>query len=218
MEENININENSEEELITAPAEQTQQTQQSAPAEAEKKEQSVIGSAFFEATSVVATAIAIIAVIFTFGFRLVGVNGSSMQDTLEDGNWLIVTPYYSEPKYGDIVISTKDTAADGSLVKRVIAVAGDEVVVDEFDNVFVNGTEINDDPFIRTDGQNYRHGNLQYPVTVPEGCVMLMGDHRSVSWDSRYSEIGFAEVDYLLGKAQFRLGLDWNIYSNFPDD
>ena len=184
----------------------------------EKKSEPLIASAFFEATSVLVMSMVIITFIFTFLFRLVGVSGSSMQDTLEDGDWLIVTPYYTEPAYGDIVISTKDTAADGSLVKRVIAVAGDEVVVDEYDNVFVNGVEIDDDSFIRTDGQNYRHGNLEYPVTVPEGCVMLMGDHRSVSWDSRFSEIGFAETDYLLGKARLRLSSDWNIYSNFPED
>jgi len=174
------------------------------------------GAVFFEAASVIVTAMAMIAVIFTFFFRIVGVNGSSMDNTLHNGDWLIVTPYYKEPVYGDIVISTKDTAAEGALVKRVIAVAGDEVVVDEYDNVFVNGVEINDDPYIETDGQNWRHGDLEYPVTVPEGCVMLMGDHRSVSWDSRYKDIGFAEVDYLLGKAQLRVGKSPDIYANFP--
>lgn len=212
MEDKINVNETAENEIT--------KTEENSASGTEEKQgvHRYLGSALFEAVSVLVTSLTIIAVIFTFGFRLVGVNGTSMEDTLVDGDWLIVTPYYTEPKYGDIVISTKDTAANETLVKRVIAVAGDEVYVDEYDNVFVNGVEIDDDGFIKTDGQNYRHGNLEYPVTVPEGCVMLMGDHRSVSWDSRYSEIGFAEVDYLLGKAQIRLSSDWNIYSNFPED
>ena len=168
---------------------------------------------FYDAVSILITSIMIIAVVFTFGFRLVGVQGDSMLDTLRTGDWLLVTPYYADAQYGDIVISTKDTAAQGNLVKRVIAVAGDEVYVDDDDNVFVNGEKINDS-YARKDGA--RRGNLSYPVTVPEDCVMLMGDNRIVSWDSRYQEIGFAEMEHLLGKAQFRLSPKWNIYDNFP--
>lgn len=183
--------------------------------ETKNAEKVSVSTSFFEATSVIVTAITIIAVIFTFFFRLVGVNGSSMQDTLQDGEWLIVTPYFSEPEYGDIVISNSDNGANEPLVKRVIAVAGDIVEVDEQDNVYVNGERLDDASYIRNDGQTYRHGTQTYPLTVPEGCVMLMGDHRSVSWDSRYTDIGCIDVDALLGKARIRLSKDWNIYSNF---
>ncbi len=178
----------------------------------EKKAEGGIVNSLYETMSVVVSSIFIIAVIFTFAFRLVGVSGSSMLDTLHNGDWLIVAPYYNEPEYGDIVISTKDTAAEGSLVKRVIAVAGDEVIIDENDNVFVNGEKLQED-YILSDG--VRRGNRDYPVTVPEGCVMLMGDNRIVSWDSRFEEIGYAETDYLLGKALFRLSADYDIYYNF---
>ena len=179
----------------------------------EKKQEGGIVNSLYETMSVIVSSIFIIAVIFTFAFRLVGVSGSSMLDTLRDGDWLIVSPYYDEPEYGDIVISTKDTAAEGSLVKRVIAVAGDEVVIDDNDRVYVNGVLLDEEDYILSDG--YPRGNLDYPVTVPEGCVMLMGDNRIVSWDSRYEEIGFAETDYLLGKAYFRLSADYDIYYNF---
>ena len=77
-----------------------------------------------EGLSVVISAIFIIALVFTFGFRLVGVSGSSMVHTLSDGDWLIVTPYYSEPEYGDIVISTHRLETMGPIVKRVIATEG----------------------------------------------------------------------------------------------
>ncbi len=179
----------------------------------EKTESSGVRAGLYETISVVITSIMIIAVVFTFCFRLVGVDGDSMLDTLKTGDWLVVTHYYTEPQYGDIVISAKKTAARGSLVKRVIAVAGDVVDIDENDNVYVNGEKINDEGFTRKDGT--RRGNRTYPVTVPEGCVMLMGDNRIVSWDSRYEEIGFAETEHLLGKAQFRLGKNHDIYYNF---
>ena len=190
------------------------QKNESAKPKTAKETGGVIGVCY-DAVSIIVTSIMIIAVVFTFCFRLVGVDGSSMLNTLQTDDWLLVTPYYSEPQYGDIVISTKETAASGSLVKRVIAVAGDEVYVDEEDNVFVNGEKINDSYALK-DGR--RRGNLTYPVTVPEDCVMLMGDNRIVSWDSRYTEIGFAETEHLLGKAQLRLSPKWNIYANFPEE
>lgn len=179
----------------------------------DSEKNSSLASSLYEAVSVVISSIMIIAVIFTFVFRLVGVNGNSMEHTLQNGDWLLVTPYYNEPEYGDIVISTKKTAAQGSLVKRVIAVAGDVVEIDENDTVYVNGKALEESSYAVKSG--IRHGNLTYPVTVPEGCVMLMGDNRPKSWDSRYSEIGFAEIDYLLGKAQFRFSSKADIYSNF---
>ena len=181
--------------------------------EEKQEEAGTLVSAMYEGVSIVVSAIMIIALVFTFAFRLVGVSGSSMNNTLTDGDWLLVTPYYTEPQYGDIVISTKETAAEGSLVKRVIAVAGDVVEVDEHDNVTVNGVALKEDSYTLKDGG--RHGNLTYPVTVPEGCVMLMGDNRCGSWDSRFAEIGFAEDDYLLGKARLRLSRDYDIYANF---
>ena len=182
----------------------------------EKESFSLIGVAF-DAVSIVTGSALILALIFTFCFRLVEVRGDSMLDTLKTGDWLVVTPYYwNDPQYGDIVISTKETAAEGSLVKRVIGTEGDEVNIDAADNVFVNGAQINDS-YARKDG--IPRGDRTYPVTVPDDCVMLMGDNRVVSWDSRYTAIGFAEREYLLGKAVARLSLqDWNVYANFPED
>ncbi len=167
----------------------------------------------FDAVSILITAIALLAIVFTFGFRMVGVNGHSMDDTLANGDWLVVTPYFGEPEYGDIVISTKETAAEGALVKRVIAVAGDEVFVDADNSVYINGVKL-DETYALTNG-TYGRGDRTYPLTVPEGCVMLMGDNRIVSWDSRYTNIGFIEEDYLLGKARVRVDRDWDIYKNF---
>ena len=182
----------------------------------QKKESFSLIGTVFDAVSIVTASIMLIAVTFTFLFRLVSVQGTSMLNTLQSEDWVVVTPYiFGEPQYGDIVISTKETAAQGSLVKRVIATEGQEVNIDETDNVFVNGVKINDSYALK-DGNP--RGDRTYPVTVPADSVMLMGDNRIVSWDSRYTAIGYAETEYLLGKAQLRLSRDWNIYKNFPDD
>ncbi len=214
-----NVFENDLNDLNDIDGAAVQATPEANGSEPEKKtaeEPNTLVGALYEGVSIVVSAIMIIAIVFTFAFRLVGVQGSSMTDTLHDGDWVLVTPYYSEPKYGDIVIGTKETAAEKTLIKRVIAVSGDEVIVDEHDDVTVNGVALKEDAYTLKNGE--RHGNLTYPVTVPEGCVMMMGDNRLGSWDSRFSEIGFQEYDYLLGKAQFRLSKDFNIYKTFEID
>ncbi|MBE6791819.1 MAG: signal peptidase I [Clostridia bacterium] len=179
-----------------------------------EKEAVSFASSIYEGLSVVISAIFIIALVFTFGFRLVGVSGSSMVDTLHDGEWLIVTPYYNEPVYGDIVISSHRLETMGPIVKRVIATEGDKVYIDTDGVVFVNDKQLNE---TYTVPAFMRKGDLSYPVTIPEGHVMLMGDNRPASSDSRYSYVGFAPVDALLGKAQIRLSGQWDIYSNFSE-
>ncbi len=180
------------------------------------EEKTSFAATIYEGLSVVISAIFIIALVFTFGFRLVGVSGSSMVDTLHDGEWLIVTPYYTEPEYGDIVISTHRLESMGPIVKRVIASAGDIVDQDADGNIIVNGEKLDESSYAVP--VERRYGDLSYPVTVPEGCVMLFGDNRPISSDSRYSHVGFAPVDALLGKAQLRLSGEWNIYYNFTEN
>ena len=171
----------------------------------------------FDAVSIFVTSVTLLAIVFTFGLRMVGVDGPSMENTLHTGEWLLVTPYYEKtPSYGDIVICTKKTAARGAIVKRVIAVAGDEVNITPADEIYVNGKKL-DEPYAQVYGTGLR-GDRSYPLTVPEGCVMLLGDNRDVSFDSRYSAIGFIEYEHLLGKAQLRVSRDYDIYKTFPKD
>ena len=184
--------------------------------EKSEKEKSSFASSIYEALSVVISSIFIIALVFTFCFRLVGVSGSSMVDTLHNGEWLIVTPYYDEPEHGDIVISTHRLESMGPIVKRVIATEGDTVSIDDDGNVSVNGTMLDESAYAIEVDRLY--GDLDYPVTVPAGHVMLLGDNRPISADSRYAYVGFAPVDALLGKAQLRLSGDWNIYYNFTEN
>ena len=68
--------------------------------------------------------------------------------------------------------------------------------------VYVNGTAL-DEPYVRT--TTNKRGDVEFPVTVPEGYVFVLGDNRNDSLDSRYSEIGFIDERYLMGKVVTRI-------------
>ena len=170
---------------------------------------------FFEIVSVLVPAIAVIAILFTFCFRMVGVHGDSMVDTLHDGDWLLVVPYYTEPAYGDIIISTQANSANENIVKRVIAVEGDTVERMADGTMVVNGEALDESGYINSTVAGNLRGDVEFPLTVPEDCVFVCGDNRPISLDGRYTGIGFITQEYLLGKAVCRVGKDWRIYDNF---
>ena len=172
-----------------------------------------INALLFDFVSVIVPAITVIAVMFTFCFRLVGVSGQSMDYTLQDGDWLLVMPYYGEPDYGDIIISTQENSRHENIVKRIVAKEGD--VVDRApDGTFSrNGVALDETGYIiNGDVKGNLFGTATFPLTVPENCVFVLGDNRGISLDSRYADIGFVQEDYLLGKAICRVSSDWNIY------
>ena len=159
--------------------------------------------AIVEFVSVIATSIVAIMVIFTFAFRIVGVSGPSMMNTLMNGDWLIVSAFITEPERGDIVIITQPNAYNEPIVKRVIAVGGDTIDID-FDTatVSINGEEINE-PYLGSPTTN-DEGAWQYPLTLKEGQVFVMGDNRQHSSDSRSPDIGLIDENYILGQVLFR--------------
>ena len=145
-----------------------------------------------------------VAVTFMFFFRTVAVDGSSMTNTLHDGERILLTAYYSEPKYGDIVVTCRpsDVMPD-TLIKRIIATEGQTVDINfEKGIVYIDGEPL-DEPYIRrpfTEREDF-YG----PVTVPEGCVFIMGDNRNGSTDSRDLRVGFMPAEYIMGKAVCRI-------------
>lgn len=151
-----------------------------------------------------ALALAILVFINTFFFRLSGVIGSSMFDTLEEGDQLMIQIIgYDEPKRGDIIVCTSDGFGGEALVKRVVAVAGDTVDIDADGNVVVNGETLYE-PYIYERIHDDHRGDQNYPVTVREGCVFVMGDNRNGSTDSRFSIVGQISCQRVIGKALFR--------------
>ena len=134
-------------------------------------------------------------------FRVVLVDGPSMRETLQNGDCLLMvrSPLCGEPKAGDIVVIRKDTYGEEPIIKRVIATEGQTVDID-FDAgvVSVDGKAL-DEPY--TLEPTYLEEGLAFPVTVPEGCVFVLGDNRNDSTDSRDPRLGPIDSRYLLGRA-----------------
>ena len=156
----------------------------------------------FEWCSSVMASFVVIFIIFCFLFRVVQVSGSSMLQTLKNKDWLLVSSI-AQVEVGDIVVATPPTYEGGPVIKRVIAMEGDEVYIDfERGEVLVNGVVL-DEPYINTP-TNVKY-DVEFPVVIPEGCVFLMGDNRNGSLDSRSTQIGFVDEKHVLGRVIFRV-------------
>ncbi len=157
----------------------------------------------YDLAGVVCSAVIVILVLFTFVFRFVGVVGPSMQPTLYNGDWLLVTALKSHYSYGDIIISTQPNMFNEPIVKRVIATGGQTVRID-----FSTGGVYVDDVLLDEDyitGNTTDPEDFSDPVTVPEGKLFVMGDNREHSTDSRSNAIGFVDERYIVGKAMVRV-------------
>ena len=148
--------------------------------------------------------IAIMMIVFLLIFRVVVVSGTSMENTLKNGDYLLLLSnvFYTDPEPGDVIVASKDSFENGiPIVKRVIAVSGQTVRIEAstghvyVDNKLVEENYIYDDPYYSYD--------RDYEVTVGDGCIFVMGDHRRVSSDSRNSQIGLLDKREVLGKAIF---------------
>ena len=171
----------------------------------EEQEKNVIpGRDLYEWVQSLVGSVLVVVAIFTFGIRLIGVDGHSMLNTLQhDDRLLVVNPiFYHDYQYGDIVILRKNGVFDNDpIVKRVIAVGGQTVDID-FDAgvVYVDGEALEED-YIRE--PTYTAEGTEFPLTVPEGSIFVMGDNRNGSSDSRDYRLGTVDTRYVIGKAAF---------------
>ena len=161
----------------------------------------------FDYVEMFAIAVAVVILLLSFVFRLTVVVGGSMEQTLQDGQVLVITNLFYKPKTGDIIVIQPMTSEYSNLIiKRVIATEGQVVDID-FDTwtVTVDGVALDEpyvnrpsDPSIPMDGSY-----LSFPYTVEEGRVFVMGDNRNHSTDSRDIRFGPLDERYLLGKVLF---------------
>lgn len=209
------------------PASEEETPEEPAPAEispAERRFKAVRTA--FEYIETFCVALAVMIVLFLFFFRNVTVDGASMHPTLHGGRYptaegqvthadtLIISDFMYTPKTGDIVVLNVDGHSQ-PLIKRVIAVGGQEVEINFKEwTIKVDGVLL-EEPYI------YRHGavmnpgsmNTMYGVdengvckfTVSEGKVFVLGDNRNNSSDSRDITVGEQSLENILGKVVLRV-------------
>ena len=150
----------------------------------------------------IAAIILVVCVVLGSVFRMIYVDGESMLPTLDSGEW-IAACRPAAPQRGDIVLTNTNNAHHVRLIKRLIAFGGETVDIDyETGTVFINGAAL-EEPYLAD--KTCRGGDVRFPLTVPEGCVFLLGDNRANSVDSRYAEIGCIPIRDLIGPVVVRL-------------
>ena len=125
------------------------------------------------------------------------ISGNSMTPTLTGGD-VVVALKGSSFQTGDVTAFYYDNKI---LVKRVIAGPGDWVNIDEAGTVYVNDRELYE-PYLEE--KAFGDCDITLPYQVPESRVFVMGDHRSVSLDSRNSLLGCIAYEQIVGKLIFR--------------
>ena len=153
-------------------------------------------------------ALTLVILVFTFLFRVVTVTGESMLPNFVEGQKLIVTNLGHSVEQGTVVVITN--VLNEPIIKRVIATEGQTVDIDyETGVVYVDGEAADETQFGLENGITTRpYSTLEamvFPQTAPEGCVFVLGDNRSVSKDSRYTEVGMVDTRHILGEAVFTL-------------
>ena len=163
----------------------------------------VRGRELYEWTQALVGSVLAVVLVFTFLIRLIGVDGHSMVPTLQNGDRLLVLSSLldNDYEYGDIVVLREESFLEEPIVKRVIATEGQTVDIDfEAGIVYVDG-QVLDEPYINE--LTYMEEGTEFPLTVPEGCIFVMGDNRNHSSDSRDSRLGTVDTRCVLGKAVF---------------
>lgn len=148
-----------------------------------------------------AIAFAAVMLICNFFFYPVSVEGESMFPTLRNNDKLIIekiTYYFKNPERGDIVVIKYPADISQRFIKRIAAVAGDKVKIEN--NILYINDKPQDEPYLLENTmQDFNE------VTVPENTIFVLGDNRNNSVDSRSPDVGFVNKKLILGKAVLRL-------------
>lgn len=161
------------------------------------------GRDLYEWVQALVCSVLAVVVVFTFLIRLIGVDGHSMLPSLQDGDRLLVlnSVFYHDYRYGDVVVLRKESFLAEPIVKRVIATGGQTVDIDfASGTVYVDGVPLEED---YVNDLTFLEEGTEFPLTVPEGSIFVMGDNRNHSNDSRDSRLGTVDSRYVIGRAVF---------------
>ena len=185
-----------------------------------------VAEEIFDWIEIFSSALLTVILLFTFIFRLVTVQGPSMEHTLHGGDEdygdassdnLIISNLFYTPKRGDIVvIQVPNPYFSTPIIKRVIATEGQvvnidyekwEVIVYENEEAYKNGQgEILDEPYVNYEpGRYMSNGSMTLPIVVEPGKIVVMGDNRNHSLDSRDSRVGQVDVRNIVGRVLLRV-------------
>lgn len=184
-------------------AEEIKEEQQKELSTREKLRTSVL-----EWTENIVSAVIVVAVVFTFVVRIITVDGSSMNPTYYNGDRVLVSSFAGAAEQGDVVIVVN--ALEEPIIKRVVATEGQTVDFDpNLGEVLVDGVPLPGESFGIDNGITYLPDYpgvvMEFPQTVPKGCVFVLGDNRGNSTDSRYLDVGMVDNRNILGKVIFNL-------------
>lgn len=147
-------------------------------------------------TSVLIVVAAISVLIATLWMPVLRIYGNSMTPTLSEGN-IVISLKADSMQQGDVVAFYYNNKI---LVKRVIAGPGDWVDISYEGDVTVNGAKL-DEPYVSE--KSFGDCDIDLPYQVPESRYFVLGDHRSVSADSRKKEIGCVAEEQVVGSLEF---------------
>ncbi len=221
-EETIQPEESAQTEETVQPEESVQAEETAQPEESAKQEathKSGFLDDVLDLLESVAVSVFVVLMLFTFVFCFANVDGDSMVPTLNNGDRLLVLRMDRDYENGDVLILESDEAytldengalvegngLDKRIVKRLIATGGQTVRIDFESGIVYVDDQALDEPYVNTPTHR-DEGAFEYPITVPEGYVFVLGDNRNISKDSRHPDVGLVPESDIIGKVWMRIG------------
>ncbi len=188
----------------------------------EKSNNKKFKTELFDWLDVITIAFAVVILLFSVFFRVATIEGNSMRNTFHNGEKVVISKLGYTPKYGDVVVISRNYLSEHNktehdsqpIIKRVIATENQTVSIDFEEGVVYVDNQPLSEPYTATPTNNTVDINqakqLEKGVTVPKGCVFVLGDNRNDSLDSRSSAMGnlgngMINEDFIIGKVFLRI-------------